>query len=264
MIYFGETVTADAQGQAWRGQTCEHCGQQFYYRVDFTATGSAHNPYYLDPNSQQRAEREAEALLDQALRREVVPVPCPHCTLYQRDMVPAVRAAQLPRMRLAARALLGLAPVAALLGCMISGAAGGGVAVALVPVLPAVCLIAGVGLLVKRGRRLAAYDPNAEDYLRLRKREAAACALKPEEFARLRVAALAAPPRGGQLVGRNCARCGQRISCDIDGAFCRACGAPVHHSCARPADETGCRVCGAAAGQERRPGAEPGAAPDRC
>lgn len=248
MIYFGESITADAQGQAWRGQTCEHCGQQYFYRVGFTATGSAQNPYYLDPDSQQRAEREAEALLEQALRREVVPVPCPNCTLYQRDMLPAVRSAHLPQMRLKARILLGLAPVTALLGCVIASAAGGGGAVVLVPVLPVMCLIAGFGVLVKRGRLLAAYDPNGEDSLSMRKRVAATCTLRPEEFARLRVTALAAPPRGGQLVGRNCTRCEQRISCDIDGAFCPGCGSPVHHGCAQPVEGSGCRVCGTVTG----------------
>ncbi len=254
IIYFGETVTAEARGQAWRAQKCEHCSQQFYYQVGFAATASAINPYYLDPESHQRAERDAENLLDHALLREVFPVPCPHCTLYQRDMLPAVRAALFPGMRRAGRVLLGLTPVALILGFMIAGATSGGAgvggaapaAVALVFLLPALCLSAGVWLLVSRSRRQAAYDPNAQEYLWTRRRVAAALALKPDEFAQLQVAALAPPPSHGQLVGRNCARCGQRISCELDGRFCQACGSPVHNDCAGPGDGT-CPSCGAGA-----------------
>jgi hypothetical protein len=58
-------------------------------------------------------------------------------------------------------------------------------------------------------------------------------------------------PGGGgrppQLVGQKCARCGERISCDLDGRFCRACGAPVHDQCARPGEGPGCPACGSAA-----------------
>lgn len=241
-IYFGETVTVEVQGQAWRALRCEHCGQQFYCQVGFAANASAINPYFLDPDSSQRAEKDAHNRLDHALRNEVFPVPCAHCTLYQADMVPVVRAALLPRMRLAARFLLGLTPTAFLLGCVIRGAAPAVIAVTFG--LSMLCLAAGIGLLVTRSRRQAAYDPNAKEYVWLRRRVAAAFALKPEEFSQLQVAALAPRPKG-QLVGCNCVRCGQRISCELDGCFCQGCGLPVHSDCARPGEGTGCPSCGA-------------------
>lgn len=254
IVYFGQIITVGTQGQAWRAQRCEHCGQQFYYHVGFAATGSARDHYFLDSEgSTRRAEVDAQRLLDHALRHEVFPVPCPHCALYQADMVPAVRAKLFPRMRLAARILFTLTPFALIFGCVtmnIARDAGQQYAVyaavgALIG-LPTLFLSAGVGLLAARSRRQAAYDPNSEDQAGPRRRLAAAYALKPEEFARLRVTALAQRPRG-QLVGRECARCAQRISCDIDGEFCHVCGSPVHNHCARPGDGTGCPSCGAGA-----------------
>jgi hypothetical protein len=52
------------------------------------------------------------------------------------------------------------------------------------------------------------------------------------------------PP--AQLVGQACVHCGERISCDPDGQFCRGCGSPVHDACARPGGGSGCPACGAA------------------
>lgn len=49
-----------------------------------------------------------------------------------------------------------------------------------------------------------------------------------------------------QLVGQNCVHCGERISCELDGRFCRSCGSPIHDKCTRPGNATGCSTCGAA------------------
>ena len=48
-----------------------------------------------------------------------------------------------------------------------------------------------------------------------------------------------------QLVGRNCARCGEPIASELGGRFCPDCEAPVHHLCAGPPDGSGCPTCGA-------------------
>jgi hypothetical protein len=50
-----------------------------------------------------------------------------------------------------------------------------------------------------------------------------------------------------QLVGQNCVHCQARISSDLDGRFCRACGCPVHKECAIPRKGQGCETCGASA-----------------
>jgi hypothetical protein len=50
--------------------------------------------------------------------------------------------------------------------------------------------------------------------------------------------------RPAQLVGQNCGICGERISCDLDGRFCGECSSPVHHSCARSGEGSGCPMCG--------------------
>lgn len=253
-IYFGETVTAQAEGQTWRAEQCEHCGQQFYYLVRFVATGTAHNPYFLDASSSNRAEADANNALDCALRQQVVPVPCPHCTLYQGYMVPAVRDDQFPRMRIAGRVFLSLTPVALFIGCGIFGAvsnaagpdADKAVGFAVAFGLPALFLSAGIGLLLVRHRRQALYDPNAAEYAVGRRRLATGVALKPEEFAKLRVPppSLVSSRPQGQLVNQNCVRCGQRISNEIDSRFCTRCGLPVHNHCAVPT-EGGCPMCGA-------------------
>ena len=51
-----------------------------------------------------------------------------------------------------------------------------------------------------------------------------------------------------QLVGQDCTICQQRITCDLDGGFCRECGSAVHSECVTVAlassDLAGCRSCG--------------------
>lgn len=47
-----------------------------------------------------------------------------------------------------------------------------------------------------------------------------------------------------QLVGRDCARCWERIPSEIDGRFCRKCGSPVHDRCAHPVGDSECPECG--------------------
>lgn len=49
-----------------------------------------------------------------------------------------------------------------------------------------------------------------------------------------------------QLVGQTCARCGQRITWDLDGRFCDTCHSAVHNACAQSGAEDGrCPQCGA-------------------
>jgi hypothetical protein len=53
----------------------------------------------------------------------------------------------------------------------------------------------------------------------------------------------------GQLVGRTCVLCDQRIPSELDAGFCTACGAAVHTACSRTAVAAAppgsCRGCGA-------------------
>jgi hypothetical protein len=57
-----------------------------------------------------------------------------------------------------------------------------------------------------------------------------------------------------QLVGQTCTLCATRISCDLDGRFCKACGSPVHDACVWPSNGTGCPTCGTAAPAQTRAG----------
>lgn len=264
LVYVGERVTVEVQGQTWREETCQRCGGRFHYRLTVTATGAAVNPYFIDSyGSRRRAEDEARSELDHALEHMVAPVPCPHCLKYQEGVLPELRASRLLRVRWAGRFLvvLGALPLGLLLpfeAMIILSAADlsrlNWPAVAATLGAPASVLAAGLGLLLARRRRLAAYDPNADEYAADRRRLAAERALTPEAFERLRIpvpppglARLGRPPRPGQLVGKPCVRCGDRITSDIDGRYCSGCGWPVHNSCAAPA-EGGCPQCGAGAG----------------
>lgn len=48
-----------------------------------------------------------------------------------------------------------------------------------------------------------------------------------------------------QLVGVDCALCGQRIASVLGAGFCTACSCPVHDKCRHTATvETGCPACG--------------------
>ena len=259
LVYIGETITVQVRGQTWREEKCEHCNRVFHYQMRITATGAATNPYFLDSyGSPRRAEADAKARLDHALKHNVFAVPCPHCLLYQEYMVPAIRADRLRWMRSAGRFLLALGGLilffsASIIATIVIPAKESNPkAMAVVAGLPVLPLSAGIGLILLRRRRLAAYDPNAEGYIDDRRELAAEYALKPEEFARLRVPSLppglaqlgTPPPRSEQLVGKNCIRCGERVSGELDSRFCRECGWPVHDRCAVPA-EGGCPLCGA-------------------
>ncbi len=254
LIYFGSTVTFTAEGQTWRTEKCEHCGNQFYYPVRFIATGSAINPYFLDPTSSERAEENAIDSLESALRNDIFPVPCPHCTLYQDYMLETVQDTLFSRKWTIDRIYRMLAPGLVFLGCLIPGlferqtgqAMPREVVIAITFGLPALALIIGIGLWGMKLRRKAKYQPNAQEHLETRRHVALAHTLKPEEFAKLNIPVPApdtAPKKLGQLVNKNCVRCNGRISNELDSRFCGRCCSPVHNRCAEPT-ENGCPECG--------------------
>ncbi len=50
-----------------------------------------------------------------------------------------------------------------------------------------------------------------------------------------------------QLVGQNCARCGGRVTSELDARFCSGCGQAIHNTCILgdlPPTPDLCRVCG--------------------
>jgi hypothetical protein len=223
--------------------------------VRFATAAATANPYLLDSDgSSRRAEERALTLLDHALQREASPVPCPHCFLFQENMLPAVRAAEFRRMRFASKVSLNLIPYTLGLGFVIGAIAFEQVGKEAVPTVMGVTaslvllfFFCGSGLFLARRGKQAKYDPNAEEHANDRRRLASALALKPEEFARLGVPSTRTRPRSrAQLVGQNCVRCGQRIPHDLDSRFCRGCGSSVHDRCAVPVEGGGCPVCGSA------------------
>ncbi len=46
-----------------------------------------------------------------------------------------------------------------------------------------------------------------------------------------------------QLVGQQCANCGERISNELESAFCEQCGNPVHNRCRAPGDTANPYTC---------------------
>lgn len=66
-----------------------------------------------------------------------------------------------------------------------------------------------------------------------------------------------------QVVGKPCARCGERIGTALEGRACTACGAPVHGECAQPAPDVpqACASCCSPPGRYEKP--RPPPAPER-
>jgi hypothetical protein len=86
------TYFVEKKGVVLREVTCEHCSTQFVYALTREVVGSGTSILFLDnAGAQDRANKEAEERLAQQLASEVDPVPCPKCSLYQADMVKAIR-----------------------------------------------------------------------------------------------------------------------------------------------------------------------------
>ena len=66
IVYFGESVTVTVQGQTWRTEQCEHCGQQFHYRVALAAgyDTTSHTLAWADRINRSGAAYLTPAMLD--------------------------------------------------------------------------------------------------------------------------------------------------------------------------------------------------------
>ncbi|MGC4119462.1 MAG: hypothetical protein QM765_33820 [Myxococcales bacterium] len=99
--------SAEVSGRAFKPVLCEHCDCTFVYQLHRRArvAGSTHMPLTLD-EVKQAASDDATTLLDQSLKEDVDPVPCPRCGKYQENMVVELKRRRLRFVRWLAPALV--------------------------------------------------------------------------------------------------------------------------------------------------------------
>ncbi|MFN7133553.1 MAG: hypothetical protein ACK4N5_15860, partial [Myxococcales bacterium] len=79
---------AEVSGSTVKPVLCDTCGCAFIYRMGRRASVQGRSNLAWDPEAlKEGAADEATTLLDESLRLECEPVPCPRCGNYQPDMV---------------------------------------------------------------------------------------------------------------------------------------------------------------------------------
>jgi hypothetical protein len=167
-MYAGTVFTARLSGSTAVAVRCENCRVKYYYPLHRTAVASetAHYGVGLD-TARSRARKRVHELLRHMLEERIEAVPCPRCGCYQEKMFPLLRA---PRYRwMQDIGILGMlfsffAAIALLLLIFAPGLRplvniNSEVAVGLFVCIGTAFLLS-LGLLLMRGRRQAAYDPN--------------------------------------------------------------------------------------------------------
>jgi predicted RNA-binding Zn-ribbon protein involved in translation (DUF1610 family) len=86
-IPVGTKHVAAVRGTFWKLVSCEHCGQQYAYRLELEAVGEELDLLFLnEKEASEQARANAEQNLVQKSRNVVLTVPCPNCGFYQEDM----------------------------------------------------------------------------------------------------------------------------------------------------------------------------------
>lgn len=87
-IPIGVRRVATAEGTCWKFVKCIGCAQDYAYPLSAQTIGVDEDILFLDGEaSRKRAQANAQRNLEQMYKNAVLPVPCPHCGLYQPDMV---------------------------------------------------------------------------------------------------------------------------------------------------------------------------------
>lgn len=92
IIPTGMRYTSRLEASEWRTVSCEHCPEEYAYKITREGTGSGRSVLFLDNDgARSRAQYEAEADLERQLSTAVEPVWCPRCGKYQPDMYGIIR-----------------------------------------------------------------------------------------------------------------------------------------------------------------------------
>lgn len=92
IIPVGQRYTTTVEGGVWKACRCAKCGCAFTYFLRRAARGGAPSLLWLNNDGARReSAATAHAALEQSLRRDCDPVPCPDCGWYQVDMVARAR-----------------------------------------------------------------------------------------------------------------------------------------------------------------------------
>jgi hypothetical protein len=163
MIYFGRRYTCTVNGSVWKNTQCEGCQCQYVYLMSRTGTGSGRSPYYMDnEGAQRRAQDAAVKNLQRRLDRDLDPVACPDCGLYQPAMVRLLRRRRWGWVHICGWIVIAAAFVVALLTGDVGRRAGPNFGERLIS-LPSVAILGfGVGLIALSWGGRSLYDPNVD------------------------------------------------------------------------------------------------------
>jgi hypothetical protein len=165
-IPIGIDYTSTMSGAVLKFVRCEHCGTEYVYQLERTATGEGTSFLFSDnKGASARAASRAEDALRRKLERGVDLVPCPACGWYQQNMLPRARREHRRWMLNTGACLtIGLIPVA-LIGGLISAGQVGTPAIPWPVILAGLVVLAalGIGLMVGKFILARGYDPNSQD-----------------------------------------------------------------------------------------------------
>jgi hypothetical protein len=86
-IPIGVKNIATARASSWKLISCENCQQGYAYLLDVEAQGLDIDLLFLGgAESRERAEAQARENVAAKIHNSVVPIPCPRCGTYQKDM----------------------------------------------------------------------------------------------------------------------------------------------------------------------------------
>src|SRR6267142_200209 len=77
-----QLTTVTRKGRCWKQHKCVGCEAVFRYKLEWTRTENG--------ATLAEAEQRADRLLDQSLANGIGSLPCPHCGIYQPEMISAM------------------------------------------------------------------------------------------------------------------------------------------------------------------------------
>jgi hypothetical protein len=159
-IPYGQSYTAHTVASARREVKCEHCSCVFIYQLIREGSGSGMSVLFLDnQGAEERASAEANASLAKQLARDIDPVLCPKCLLFQSDMIPILKAGY--RLWLFYLGLLFTIPSAiALVGTVAWCAESGREWPPAIVASSVAALVVGLTMILVRRNQVAHLDPN--------------------------------------------------------------------------------------------------------
>lgn len=156
-IPLGRDHNVSQVGFNYRNVHCEECGEDYVYILEREGHGSSFSPLYLNSKgAEAEAQRQAEHNLDQMLKNEIDPVPCPSCGHFQANMIPVAQ--QLLHSWMTGLALAMMLVFA--IGIITANNADQRPIREFSAVISGICLVITVGALLVQKKMRQVYNPN--------------------------------------------------------------------------------------------------------